>query len=52
MLKVAAFVKQQDTLAPDSKINLTATIDKELTPGEYLEILYLKLTLDTMKNYK
>jgi hypothetical protein len=34
--------KTTGTLAPDSKINLTATIDKELTPGEYLENLYLK----------
>ena len=30
------------TLQPDSKIILTATIDKELTPGEYLENLYLQ----------
>jgi hypothetical protein len=26
-----------------------ATIDKDLTPGEYLENLYLKLTLDDEK---
>ena len=30
------------TLQPDSKIVLTARIDKELTPGEYLENLYLQ----------
>ena len=30
------------TLQPDSKIVLTATIDKELTAGEYLENLYLQ----------
>ena len=30
------------TLQPDSKIIITATIDKELTPGEYLENLYLQ----------
>jgi hypothetical protein len=30
------------TLQPDSKITLTATIDKELTAGEYLENLYLQ----------
>lgn len=30
------------TLQPDSKIILTATIDKELTQGEYLENLYLQ----------
>ena len=30
------------TLQPDSKIILTATIDKELTAGEYLENLYLQ----------
>jgi len=29
-------------LQPDSRIVLTATIDKELTPGEYLENLYLQ----------
>ncbi len=34
--------KTTGTLAPDSKIIITATIDKELTPGEYLENLYLK----------
>lgn len=30
------------TLQPDSKIIITASIDKELTPGEYLENLYLQ----------
>jgi hypothetical protein len=30
------------TIAPDSKIIITATIDKELTAGEYLENLYLQ----------
>ena len=30
------------TLQPDSKIIITATIDKELTAGEYLENLYLQ----------
>lgn len=34
--------KTSGTIAPDSKIIITATIDKELTPGEYLENLYLK----------
>jgi hypothetical protein len=34
--------KTTGTLAPDSKIIITATIDKELTPGEYLENLYLQ----------
>lgn len=34
--------KTTGTLAPDSKIVITATIDKELTPGEYLENLYLQ----------
>jgi hypothetical protein len=34
--------KTSGTIAPDSKIIVTATIDKELTPGEYLENLYLK----------
>ncbi|MFV5690716.1 LamG-like jellyroll fold domain-containing protein [Flavobacterium sp. LT1R49] len=34
--------KTTGTIAPDSKIIITATIDKELTPGEYLENLYLQ----------
>jgi hypothetical protein len=34
--------KTTGTLAPDSKIIITATIDRELTPGEYLENLYLQ----------
>lgn len=34
--------KTSGTIAPASKIIITATIDKELTPGEYLENLYLK----------
>lgn len=34
--------KATGTLAPNSKIIITATIDKELTPGEYLENIYLK----------
>ena len=34
--------KSTGTLAPDSKIIIKASIDKELTPGEYLENLYLQ----------
>lgn len=34
--------KTSGTLAPDSKTVITATIDKELTAGEYLENLYLQ----------
>ena len=34
--------KSTGTLAPNSKIIITATIDKELTAGEYLENLYLQ----------
>jgi hypothetical protein len=34
--------KTTGTLAPDSRTVITATIDKELTPGEYLENLYLQ----------
>ena len=34
--------KTSGTISPDSKVVITATIDKELTPGEYLENLYLK----------
>jgi len=30
------------TIAPDSRVIITATIDQELTPGEYLENLYLQ----------
>jgi hypothetical protein len=30
------------TLPPDSRVAITATVDKELTPGEYLENLYLQ----------
>ena len=30
------------TINPNSKISITATIDKELTAGEYLENMYLK----------
>lgn len=30
------------TISPDSEVVITATIDKELTPGEYLENLYLQ----------
>jgi hypothetical protein len=30
------------TISPDSQINITATIDKELTAGEYLENMYLQ----------
>ncbi|MGO4822419.1 MULTISPECIES: LamG-like jellyroll fold domain-containing protein [unclassified Flavobacterium] len=34
--------KTSGTISPASKVIITATIDKELTPGEYLENLYLK----------
>jgi hypothetical protein len=34
--------KSSGTINPDSKTIITATIDKELTPGEYLENLYLQ----------
>ena len=34
--------KSSGTLQPDSEIIIIATIDKELTPGEYLENLYLQ----------
>ncbi|SNR71632.1 LamG-like jellyroll fold domain-containing protein [Lutibacter flavus] len=30
------------TLEPDSRVIITATIDKEITPGDYLENLYLQ----------
>lgn len=33
---------KKGTIGPDSKITTTATIDQELTPGEYLENLYLQ----------
>ncbi|MDG2432105.1 LamG-like jellyroll fold domain-containing protein [Flavobacterium sp.] len=34
--------KTSGIISPASKVIITATIDKELTPGEYLENLYLK----------
>jgi hypothetical protein len=41
--------KTSGTVSPDSKIIIIATIDKDLTPGEYLENLAYKLTLDDEK---